>query len=104
MGGNASTLALTLETEPAIEVFPQLIEGDIRLSYNASASESFALSSRSSSSDGSDNATGSGEGFLEVRNDDGGVVWTVQALQTASVGNWTIFPSSGLLLPGKGCV
>lgn len=97
-------LELAVETEPGISLFPQLVEGDIRLSFNASTSGAGLLSATSSSNSGGGGGTDSGEGFPGDRNGEGGVVWTVQALPTAIVKKWTIFPSTRLLLPGKSWV
>lgn len=94
-------LTLTVETEPETKLFPELIEGDIRLSFNASTWGAGALSTTSGSKSGSGGGTDSGEEFPGDTIGEGGVVWTVQALQTAIVKKWTIFPSTGLLLPGK---
>ena len=120
MSGDATNLALTLENKPGETFFPQLLEGDINISYSAVASTSPAVavsdasgdsSSSSSSGSGGRDGTGSdgGGGGGEGLNGDGedGVVWLVKALwKTASTTllDWTIFPSTGLLLPGQRCV
>lgn len=83
-------LALTLKNVPEGALFPELVEGDLLVSYNDPTSQ--AQVSSSSSRSKSNGVEGNG---------DGGVVWTVQALQTSSLQDWTIFPSTGLLLPGK---
>lgn len=67
----------------------------------ASSNEVDSISSNNSSS-GDD---GNGSGAAVYGGSDIGVVWNVAALQQSIGGNtmmeWTVFPSTGLLLPGE---
>ena len=88
VSGDATELALTVKTEPGETFFPGLVEGDVLLSFTPIDSQAQSSSSASSSGNG----TGSG------------LVWTVQAVETTNLMVWTVFPSTGLLLPGQRCV
>ena len=109
MSRDATSLALSLRTQPGHVFSPNLVEGDILLSYNSSTIQAEASPSASddvSGSSGSNNSRGGGGGG-GGGGIDNGVVWTVKALQTTEEMarlDWTIFPSTGLLFPGKTCV
>lgn len=94
-------LNLTLETNPGVTFYPQLVEADILLSYSTSARQAELPSTSSASALSSSNSSGSDD-FVEEG--DGGLVWSVEALQTTTLFEWTIFPSKGLLYPGERCV
>ena len=88
MSGDATGLGLTMEKTPGETFYPQMIEGDVRLSFNSNATEAQASS----------NTVGSGDGISC------GFVWTVRPLNTTDLLDWTVFPSTGLLHPGQRCV
>ncbi|CAM9101274.1 unnamed protein product, partial [Laminaria digitata] len=97
---DATSLALSLRTQPGDILFPNLVEGDILLSYNSSPIQAEAsLSASDDVSGSSDSSNSSGGGGI-----DNGVVWMVKALQTTeemALLDWTMFPSTGLLFPGQ---
>ena len=103
MSGDATALNLSqIVTPPTETFFPGLLEGDLLLSYESVASSTAAsgISSGSGSGGGGDGA-GSEEGLL-YGSGEGGVVWSVDAtVSNAAMMTWTVFPSTGLLLPGE---
>lgn len=100
MNGDAAALNLSqVATPPAEILFPGLLEGDLLLSYGSVAPSAAASGISSSSGSGGDEA-GSEEGLYG--SSEGGVVWSVDAtVSNASMMTWTVFPSTGLLLPGE---
>ena len=99
MSGNATGLNLTSPNLPEITYFPGLLEGDLLLSYDPTAN--------SNSSSGISSGSGSGGNGTEMEEGshgggEGGVLWSVEAsVVNAAMMTWTIFPSTGLLLPGQ---
>lgn len=86
-----------------------MLEGDLVLSLNKSASSSDMPTPSDTGSSSSNSEGGSdGEGSAVIIHDgsQSGVIWSVTALPQlsesgSSMMDWTIFPSSGLLPPGK---
>lgn len=110
--GDAAALHLDRPSDSNETFFPDMLEGDLVLSYNVPASSS-AMTSPSdtgisiSSNVGGEHAEGSAINIQDGSRS--GVIWIVSAMPQlftsgASMMSWTIFPSSGLLLPGKRCV
>lgn len=157
VAGESAALSLAPQRVPEITFYPQMLEGDLLLSYGTSAASSAASASStsttatnttdssaspdvsgeeregvasSSQAEGRNNDTFSStnsnssidsnnanissrgvdlEGTVGLGGSQTGVVWNVSALKQlsfsgASMMDWTVFPSSGLLLPGKRCV
>ena len=73
----------------------------------ASSSEA-GSSGRNSSSNINSGEDGEGSGVVTFGANHSGVIWNVSALQQSVSGesmmDWTIFPSTGMLLPGERCV
>lgn len=93
-------LALTLGKKPGATFYPDLVEGNVVLSYNSSNTQAGVSSSSSTGGiigiNGSGSVPWSGEG-------DGGLVWNVEASQPTTLMEWTVFPSTGLLFPDERC-
>eukprot|EP00904_Undaria_pinnatifida_P010819 jgi/Undpi1/6868/HiC_scaffold_21.g09344.m1 len=91
MSGDASTLNLEQGVYPERTYFPDLLEGDLFLSYEPTASSSLSSGS-GGGSDVSQNKQAVGGG---------GVLWSVEATgYDKNMMTWTIFPSTGLIFPG----
>lgn len=85
-----------LKRGPGDTFFPELVEGDLLLWYDTETDQVEASSSLSDTDEnGGSNDSFSGDGT------GGGIVWTVQALNQTSLLDWTVFPSTGLLLPNR---
>ena len=79
--------------------FPELLEGDLLLSYESLASSSEIGGVAGGSGSGSDGTEGEGGAY---GGSEGGVLWRVEASVTdPTMMAWTVFPSTGLLLPGQ---
>lgn len=106
VSADATALNLTQKAQPEITYFPELLEGALLLSYASAATSSSAkrgliTSSSSGSGSGGDGETGNEEGSYGGGGE-GGVVWSLEAsVSNPTMMNWTIFPSTGLLLPGQ---
>lgn len=92
--GNATALILNLGTPPKATIHPALLEGDLTLSHVLPPSGEVESSGAISIS-----STGNGSGVENAEVLNKGVVWRVEALPLDTM-KWTIFPSTGLLLPG----
>lgn len=91
MSGDAPTLNLEQGVYPERTYFPDLLEGDLFLSYEPTASSSLSSGS-GGGSDVSQNKQAVGGG---------GVLWSVEATgYDKNMMTWTIFPSTGLIFPG----
>ncbi|CBJ26637.1 adhesin-like protein [Ectocarpus siliculosus] len=91
--GDPGLLSLTVLSEPADAVYPTMLDGDLLLTLNDDETVT-----TSSSAGGSGVALSAGAGT------EGGVIWNVSALVLSSeegLMEWTVFPSTGLLLPGR---
>ncbi|CBJ33868.1 probable extracellular nuclease (ISS) [Ectocarpus siliculosus] len=91
--GDPGLLSLTVLSEPADAVFPTMLDGELLLTLNDDETVT-----TSSSAGGSGVALSAGAGT------EGGVIWNVSALLLSSeegLMEWTVFPSTGLLLPGR---
>ncbi|CAM9271368.1 unnamed protein product, partial [Ectocarpus sp. 8 AP-2014] len=91
--GDPGLLNLTVLSGPADAVFPIMLDGELLLALNDDETAT------SSSSAGGSGVVVSGGGRTE-----GGVIWNVSALLMSSeegLMEWTVFPSTGLLLPGR---
>lgn len=77
---NALTLAVL--SEPDTTFFPNLLEGELLLSHPGVEDD---------------------EGTTNSGGWDGGVIWNASAISTGTGTpmTWTVFPSSGLILPGE---
>lgn len=76
---------------------------------SSTSSTSTTSTSSTSTSDGSDGEDDEESGVVLRHGGQSGVIWNVSALPQlsqsgTSMMDWTIFPSSGLLLPGERCV
>lgn len=80
--GQTETLTLDLFEEPDPTYFPSLLEGNLKLSLGVATTTATAPT------------IGNGLGNV------GGVMWNGSAVASEFM-NWTLFPSSGLLLPGE---
>lgn len=94
MDGDAGSLSLAKVAEPVTTFFPDMLEGSLVLSLDPAASSSAATNGVGTVGDGSS----------------GGVIWKVSSASFSSpegeelgvgVMDWTVFPSAGLLLPGR---
>ncbi|CAM9095530.1 unnamed protein product, partial [Laminaria digitata] len=96
VNGDAAALNLTTQNEPGTMFFPEMLEGDLLLSHVA-----HSITNTSSSSGGD----GDGSGDVTHGGGQFGVVWSVAAPKSSVSGtsmmDWTVFPSTGLLLPGE---
>lgn len=113
--GNAAALDFNLSRATNETFFPDMLEGDLLLSHVVSAAGSRMTSTNKTEASLSENKTrrnrghGGENGTSPYGGGQSGVVWKVSALPQLSdngrsMMNWTIFPSSGLLLPGQRCV
>ncbi|CAM9320353.1 unnamed protein product, partial [Sphacelaria rigidula] len=84
LDNQAGRLSLSVVTSPEITFPPHVLEGDLLLEL---LSDHFQTTSTNSSTSN--------------RMDGTGVVWNVSALSSGTSAPWTIFPSTGLLLPGQ---
>ena len=131
--GDAAALNLAPQSMPETAFYPDVLQGDLRLSHGTYASHSAAghrstttNTTKSSSSSGvskwsetvapsrqagtndSSGADVEGSGAQLYTGGHAGVVWSVAVQHKPRAGapmmNWTIVPSTGLLLPGERCV
>lgn len=100
MSGDAAELNLVQTSTPGITYFPGLLEGDLLLSYEPTASSS-ATGDVSGGSVGGSSGDGAEVEEGSIGGEDG-VLWSVQAsVADLTMMTWTVFPSTGLLLPGE---
>ena len=126
MDGDAAALNLTTQEMPGITFYPDMLEGDLRLSLGTYASGSAAgnrstttnttessaslgMLSRSDPLASSSDAVNNGSSGGDVLHTEGqaGVIWRIMVQRQPEQGprmSWTIFPSTGLLLPGERCL
>ncbi|CAN0008375.1 unnamed protein product, partial [Scytosiphon promiscuus] len=107
VSGDPGLLSLTAISTPGDTFYPDMLLGDLLLSLDADAAAGGDVSGVSTPS-GASSSGGSSMGGTAVGTE-GGVVWNVSALPvmlSSSVAaaedlmTWTVFPSTGLLLPG----
>ena len=129
MKGDAAALNLTSENKPEPTFYPDMVEGDLRLSHVTYASSTAAVD-RSTTTNTIESSVSSTNETVVSSNEDGnndssgvdgerggaglytggqaGVVWSVDVPQKSGAGatmmNWTICASTGLLPRGKRCV
>ena len=107
--GDPQSLHLTVDAQPATTFYPNVLEGYLHLSLDlVSGSDAAGVNANSSTSDSG--AVRRSSGSQSTRT---GVVWNASALAVVSQKEegateerememeWTIFPSTGLLLPGQ---
>lgn len=93
VNGDADALILTAISQPDITFYPSLLEGDLMLSLKSTTSTT-------PTSFQEEEPSTSGGSVAIVGNTADGVVWNVSAFSTELM-DWTVFPSTGLLLPGE---
>lgn len=100
MSGDSTALNLVQTSTPGITYFPGLLEGGLLLSYEPTASSSATGSVSGGSASG---ISGDGAEVEEgSHGGEGGMLWSVQAsVADPTMMTWTVFPSTGLLLPGE---
>lgn len=98
--GGVDNLTLSTTNQPEATFYPNLLEGDLLLSLAPYASDTKSTEEGESTADSSRSCSGTG----------GRVAWSVLgqwsspgtlSTQEQDQGNWTVFPSTGLLLPGE---
>lgn len=107
MNGDPGSLRLAADTEPVTTFYPEMVEGKLLLSLDpvTTTAETSSVGTSDSSSDSSLGAARSGLGILwnistssfvfsEDEEDEAGELG-------AGVMDWTVYPSTGLLLPGQ---
>lgn len=84
LDSQADRLSLSVVSSPEITFSPDLLVGNLLLELLSDDSQT--TSANASTTDGMDET---------------GVMWNVSALSSGTSSAWTIFPSTGLLLPGQ---
>lgn len=99
LDGDLGGLSLTEMMAPPVTFFPNLLERDLSLSHDSIYSSEAPFTSTSSQTAyiSSNSAPSTSTSLLTS----GGVIWSVVAIKTHKFVSWTVFPSVGLLLPGK---
>lgn len=90
--GDLAALSLVTVVEPESTFHPSLLEGDLTLSLEDTNSEVTGTVTTSALPSLSQSASNAG-------NTSGAVVWNVSAISVNDL-EWTVFPATGLLLPG----
>lgn len=95
--GSVDALTLSITNRPEATFYPDLLEGDLELALAPSASVTTSTEDAQATTS-SRSCSGTG----------GRVAWSVSGLwssqgsiSTQERGDWTVFPSTGLLLPGE---
>ncbi|CAM9801896.1 unnamed protein product, partial [Hapterophycus canaliculatus] len=105
VSGDPGSLRLAVDTEPVTTFYPEALEGQLRLSLDpVTATAAGALI-----------GTSTGDSSLDAATSGVGVAWSISAASFvfsgekegegeelgAGVMDWTVYPSTGLLLPGQ---
>lgn len=105
LAGELDSLHLTTEAEPATTFYPTMVEGYLVVSLGTTLAPAVAATANTSDGVARDAFDEGGGGSTAA-----GVVWNVSASSLLVNGeerlgeglmDWTVFPSTGLLLPGQ---
>lgn len=107
VNGDPGSLRLATDTQPITTFYPQMLEGKLLLSLDPVTSTAATASTGT--------GTGTGSSSFDAAGSDVGVAWSISTSSVvvsdgeegdgeelgAGVMDWTVYPSTGLLLPGQ---